>query len=141
VSDREQETFSAAEREAMKDRAKELKSPRSKKLTGVEDMLEKIAVMPPAEQKIAHRLNALITKHAPEFGQKTWYGMPAWEKKGTVICFFQAASKFTTRYSTLGFNENAQLDDGDMWPTAFALVKITPAVEQQIIELIKKATG
>jgi uncharacterized protein YdhG (YjbR/CyaY superfamily) len=141
VSDKANESFSAAEREAMKERAKELKTPRSKKLSGVEDMQEKIAAMPPAEQKIAHRLNALITQHAPELGQKTWYGMPAWEKNGKVICFFQAASKFTTRYSTLGFNESAHLDDGDMWPTAFALVNITPAVEKHIIELIKKAAG
>jgi uncharacterized protein YdhG (YjbR/CyaY superfamily) len=141
VSDKATESFSAAEREAMKDRAKELKAPRSKKPTGAEDMLAKISAMDPAEQKMAHRLRTLVTENAPELAPKTFYGMPAWTKDGRIVCFFQAASKFKTRYSTLGFDENAQLDDGDMWPTAYALMKITPAVEKEIIELIKKAAG
>jgi uncharacterized protein YdhG (YjbR/CyaY superfamily) len=131
--------LSAAERAAIKDRAKELKAPRSGKKNGEADMMEKIAAMDPAEQVMAKRLHELVTEHAPELAPKTWYGMPAWARQGKVVCFFQAASKFGSRYSTLGFDENANLDDGDWWPTAFALITLSPAVEKQIIALIKKA--
>lgn len=131
--------FSAEEQAAMKDRAAELKAPRSKKLSGEADLLEKIAAMGPAEQKIARRLHALVTEHAPHLAPKTWYGMPAWAKDGKVICFFQAASKFKTRYSTLGFDENAALDDGNFWPTAYAITELTAEVEHKIIALIIKA--
>ena len=131
--------FSAEEQAAMKDRAAELKAPRSKKLSGEADLLEKIATMGPAEQKIARRLHALVTEHAPHLAPKTWYGMPAWANDGKVICFFQAASKFKTRYSTLGFDENAALDDGNFWPTAYAITELTAEVEHKIIALIIKA--
>ena len=138
----DQETgFSAEERAAMKDRAAELRTPRSKKLSGEADLLEKIAAMDPAEQKIAQRLHALVTEHAPQLAPKTWYGMPAWAKDGTVICFFQAASKFKTRYSTLGFDENAALDDGNFWPTAYAITELTPDLENTIVALITKAAA
>ena len=131
--------LSAKEREAIRERAAELKKPRAKKLTGEADLLDKISAMTPGEQKIATRLHALITGHAPDLAPKTWYGMPAWAKNGKVICFFQAASKFSTRYSTLGFDEHAALDDGDWWPTAFALVSLTPEVEEKLVALITKA--
>jgi uncharacterized protein YdhG (YjbR/CyaY superfamily) len=133
------EGLSAAEREAIKDRAKELKNSRSKKLTGEADLLDKIAAMPENEQKIALRLHALISEHVPQLAPKTWYGMPAWAREGKVVCFFQAASKFSTRYSTFGFDENAHLDDGDWWPTSFALMKLTPEIEKTIIALVTKA--
>jgi uncharacterized protein YdhG (YjbR/CyaY superfamily) len=97
--------------------------------------------MDPAEQKIAQRLHALVTEHAPQLAPKTWYGMPAWAKDGTVICFFQAASKFKTRYSTLGFDENAALDDGNFWPTAYAITELTPDLERTIVGLITKAAA
>lgn len=131
--------FTAAEREAMKERAKELKAPRGKKPTGLEDMMEKISAMTPTEQTMARRLHELLTATAPHLVPKTWYGMPAWTKDGKVICFFQAASKFDTRYSTLGFDEHATLDSGDWWPTAFAIVDLTPEVEKKVAALIKKA--
>jgi uncharacterized protein YdhG (YjbR/CyaY superfamily) len=133
------EGLSAAEREAIKDRAKELKNSRSKKLTGEADLLDKVAAMPENEQKIALRLHALISEHVPQLAPKTWYGMPAWAREGKVVCFFQAASKFSTRYSTFGFDENAHLDDGDWWPTSFALMKLTPEIEKTIIALVTKA--
>jgi len=133
--------LSAEERAAIKERAAELKAPRSKKLSGEADLLEKISAMDPAEQKIAQRLHALVTEHAPHLAPKTWYGMPAWAKDGTVICFFQAASKFKTRYSTLGFEENAALDEGTFWPTAYAITQLTPELEQRIIALVIKAAA
>jgi uncharacterized protein YdhG (YjbR/CyaY superfamily) len=133
------DTFSAAERDAIKERAKELKSSKGKKPTGLEDMMEKISAMTPTEQTMAKRLHELVTATAPHLSPKTWYGMPAWTKNGKVICFFQAASKFGTRYSTLGFDEHATLDSGDWWPTTFALIKLTPEVEKKVAALIKKA--
>lgn len=134
------ESFSAAEREAMKDRAKELKAPKGKKPTGLEDMMAKISAMTPDEQKMARRLHELVTTTAPHLAPKTWYGMPAWTKDGKVICFFQASSKFGTRYSTLGFDEHATLDSGDWWPTTFAIVNLTAEVEKKLVALIKKAS-
>jgi uncharacterized protein YdhG (YjbR/CyaY superfamily) len=134
-------SFSTEERTAMKERAAELKAPRNKKASGEADMMDKISAMDPLEQKIAQRLHALVTEHAPHLAPKTWYGMPAWAKDGTVICFFQAASKFKTRYSTLGFDENAALDEGNFWPTAFAITQLTPEIEQKIVALITKASS
>lgn len=133
--------FSAEERAAMKERAAELKAPSSKKLSGEADLVEKISAMDPAEQKIAQRLHALVTEHAPHLAPKTWYGMPAWTKGGKLICFFQAASKFKTRYSTLGFEENAALDEGTFWPTAYAITQLTPELEQKIVALIIRAAA
>jgi uncharacterized protein YdhG (YjbR/CyaY superfamily) len=133
------DTFSAAERDAIKERAKELKTSKGKKPSGLEDMMEKISAMTPTEQTMAKRLHELVTATAPHLSPKTWYGMPAWTKNGKVVCFFQAASKFGTRYSTLGFDEHATLDSGDWWPTTFAVVNLTPEVEKKIVALLKKA--
>ncbi|WP_382305840.1 iron chaperone [Herbiconiux sp. UC225_62] len=138
--------FTAEEREAMKERAKELKTAarrpaRSKKVDGLTDLLEKIAEMPAEDRAIAERVHAVIMASGPDLEPRTWYGQPAYAKDGQVVCFFQSASKFKTRYSTLGFNEAAKLDDGPMWPTAFALLDVTPAVEKQIAALVEKALG
>lgn len=139
ASREETDGFSAEERTAMQDRAKELKVPRATKLTGEADMFDKVSAMTPDEQEMAFRLHSLITENVPHLVAKTWYGMPAWSQGGKVICFFQAASTFKTRYSTLGFDEHAQLDEGYWWPTAFALVRLTPEIEKHVIALITKA--
>jgi uncharacterized protein YdhG (YjbR/CyaY superfamily) len=138
--------FTAEEREAMKERAKELKAAarrpaRSKKVDGLTDLLEKIAEMPDDDRAIAERVHAVITAAGPDLEPRTWYGQPAYAKNGQVVCFFQSASKFKTRYATLGFNEAAQLDEGPMWATAFAIAAITPEVEKQIASLVTKAVG
>ncbi|GAA4056952.1 MULTISPECIES: iron chaperone [Agromyces] len=134
--DEEVEGFTAEERAAMKERAREV---RGKKKDGTADLLEKISEMGDADRAIAERLHALITEAAPELAPKTWYGMPAYAKDGKVLCFFQAAGKFDSRYATFGFNDIANLDDGEMWPTTFALTELTPRAEQTIVELVKKA--
>lgn len=134
--DEEVEGFTAEERAAMKERAREV---RGKKKDGTADLLEKISEMGDADRAIAERLHALITEAAPELTPKTWYGMPAYAKDGKVLCFFQAAGKFDSRYATFGFNDIANLDDGEMWPTTFALTELTPRAEQTIVELVKKA--
>ncbi|KZE94332.1 hypothetical protein AVP42_01111 [Agromyces sp. NDB4Y10] len=134
--DEEVEGFTAEERAAMKERAREV---RGKKKDGTADLLEKISEMGDADRAIAERLHALITEAAPELAPKTWYGMPAYAKDGKVLCFFQAAGKFDSRYATFGFNDIANLDDGEMWPTTFALTELTPRGEQTIVELVKKA--
>jgi uncharacterized protein YdhG (YjbR/CyaY superfamily) len=134
--------FTDEERAAMKERAKELKAEarvEKKREEGESDIQEKIAEMPESEQAIARWIHQIIKDSAPDLMPKTWYGMPAYAKDGDVICFFQAASKFKTRYATLGFNDSANLDDGDMWPTAFAVKKLTSSVEKQIVALVKKA--
>ncbi|MFB2598627.1 iron chaperone [Herbiconiux sp. P17] len=136
--------FTEEEREAMKERAKELKTAarrpaRSNKVDGLTDLLEKIAEMPDEDRAIAERVHAVIMASGPDLEPRTWYGQPAYAKDGQVVCFFQSASKFKTRYSTLGFNEAAKLDDGPMWPTSFALVDITPGVENQIAALVQKS--
>ncbi len=102
-------------------------------------VLAKIAELPDADRAMAERLHALVKATAPGLGSRLWYGMPAYTSQGTVVCFFQPAGKFKTRYSTLGFSDKAQLDDGDMWPTSFALMAWTPATESHIAELVKKA--
>ncbi len=134
--------FTAEERAAMKERAKETKTAkRGKKVDGTGEVLEKIAAMADADRALAERLHEIITKAAPELTPKTWYGMPAYARDGKVVCFFQDAGKFKVRYATLGFQDAANLDDGAMWPTSFALTKLTRAVEQQIVALVKKAVG
>ena len=134
--------FTDDERAAMKERAQELKAAsRGKKGAGEADALAKIALMPAPERALAERLHALIKAAAPGLTAKTWYGMPAYARGGDVVCFFQSGSKFKTRYSTLGFSDKAQLDDGSMWPTAFALKQLGAAEEAAIRALVKKAAG
>lgn len=133
--------FSAEEKAAMKERAKEMKAAASKE-AGEAEALEKIAEMPEADRVMAERIHKIVKEHAPGLSAKTWYGQPAYANKdGKIICFFQASAKFNTRYATLGFNEDAKLDDGSMWPVAFALKQLTAADEKRITELVKKAAG
>ena len=136
--------FSAAERAAMKERARELKAEARANKTreaGERDLLAKIAEMAEPDRAMAERLHAIVTASAPELAPKTWYGMPAYARDGKVICFFTPAEKFNTRYATFGFNEDAKLDDGAMWPTAFALTALTPANEARISALVKQAVS
>jgi uncharacterized protein YdhG (YjbR/CyaY superfamily) len=134
--------FTAEERAAMKERAKETKAAkRNKTVDGTADVLEKIAAMAEADRVLAERLHEIITKTAPELTPKTWYGMPAYARGDKVVCFFQDAAKFKARYATLGFQDAAKLDDGTMWPTSFALTELTPAVAGQIVALVKKAVS
>ena len=137
-------SFTADERAAMKERADELKAEarRGKKSKdGEADLLAKIAEMGTPDRAIAERLHAIVKEKAPGLAAKTWYGMPAYARDGKVVCFFQSAGKFKTRYATLGFAEAAALDDGNMWPTSFAVTKLTPAEEKKIAALVKKAAG
>ena len=137
--------FSAAERAAMQERAKELKAQGrggQKKADNERAVLDAIAEMPKADRTLAERIHALVTTHAPELLHKTWYGMPAYANAdGKVVCFFQAAAKFEARYATFGFNDAAKLDDGPMWPVTFAIVEWTPAVEKKFVALIKTAVS
>jgi len=136
--------FTAEERAAMRERAKELKAAARAGATradGERDLLAKIAEMPEPDRGMAKRIHAIVTAAAPDLMPKTWYGMPAYAKDGAVVCFFQSAGKFKSRYSTFGFQDKANLDDGAMWPTAFALKKLTPADEAKIAALVKKAAG
>jgi uncharacterized protein YdhG (YjbR/CyaY superfamily) len=137
--------FTAEERAALKDRASELKAaarPASRaKADGESEVLAKIAEMPDHDRALAERLHALVKATAPELTPRTWYGMPAYAKGDAVICFFQSARKFKTRYATLGFSDKANLDDGNIWPTYYALAKLTTADEAKIKALIKKAIG
>jgi uncharacterized protein YdhG (YjbR/CyaY superfamily) len=136
--------FTAEEKAAMRERAKEQKAAARRgadDAAGLEDVLAKIAEMPPADREIAEGVHALITKTAPDLSPRTWYGQPAYAKDGKVVCFFQAAAKFKTRYSTLGFSDEARLDDGAMWPTSYALTRLTSADEQRIADLVKRAAG
>ena len=136
------ESFTEAERAAMKERARELKSAkRGKKADPEAELLAKIAEMPEPDRALADGLHALVKEHAPSLTPRTWYGMPAYAKDGKVLCFFQAADKFGARYATLGFNDVANLDDGTMWPTAFALTALTPDNKARISELLRKAVG
>ena len=132
--------FSEAELEAMQDAKVERK--KGKKADGEADLRAKVAEMGDSDRAIAERLHALVKQNAPELLPKTWYGMPAWANSdGKVVCFFTAAGKFDSRYASFGFNEAAKLDDGAMWPTAFAITKLTPADEDTLAGLIKKAVG
>lgn len=131
--------FSDAERAAMRERALELKA---NKGDGESVVLAKIAEMPEPDKSLAKKLHTIIMESAPQLSPKTWYGMPAYaNQEGKVVCFFQPASKFKYRYSTLGFNDPAHLDEGQMWPTTFALLKLTAADEKKISELVKKAVS
>ena len=131
--------FTAEEKAAMRERAKELKVAASR-AEGERDLLEKIAALPEHDRVMAERLHAIITANAPALLPKTWYGMPAYaDKGGKIVCFFQPAEKFKTRYATLGFNDSAHLDEGALWPVAFALKELTAADEAKIAALVKKA--
>ncbi len=136
--------FTDDERAAMRERAQEVKSAtrrgsRGSKADGESDVLAKIAEMPDHDRAIAERLHAIIMASAPGLSPRTWYGMPAYAKDGKVVCFFQGAHKFKTRYATLGFSDKANLDEGAMWPNAFALKELTAAEEARISALVKKA--
>ena len=134
-------SFSAEERAAMRERARELKA-EAQRANGESAVLANIAATPEADRGLAERIHALITAAAPALTPKTWYGMPAYaNEEGKVVCFFQSASKFDARYATLGFNDVAKLDDGAMWPTAYALKELTPAVETSIAALVKRAVS
>ena len=137
------EAFTAEERAAMKERAKEMRTSarRGPKADGESDVLAKIAEMPESDRAMAERLHAAIRANVPALSPKTWYGMPAYAKNGKVVCFFQAASKFNARYATFGFNDSANLDDGNMWPTSFALMKLTADDEAKITALVKMAAS
>lgn len=130
--------WTADERAAMKDRAKELKG---SKVDGLTAVLEKIEAMAPADREIAESIHNLVTTIAPELEVKTWYGMQAYFLGGKVVCFFQDGGKFKSRYSTLGFQDAAQLDDGPMWPTSFAVTTWNPAVTKTVTELVLRAVG
>jgi uncharacterized protein YdhG (YjbR/CyaY superfamily) len=133
--------FTAEERAAMKERAQELKA-EARRADGEKALLAKIAEMPEPDRAMAERLHAIITASAPDLSPKTWYGMPAYANKdGKVVCYFTAASKFKERYATLGFNDTANLDEGNMWPTSFALKDLTAAEEAKIEALVKKAVS
>ena len=136
--------FTAEERAAMKERARELKAEArasKDKAAGERDLLAKIAEMPGSDRAMAERLHALITASAPSLAPKTWYGMPAYARDGKVVCFFTPAQKFGTRYASFGFNDTANLDDGTMWPTSFALTELTAADEARIAALVKQAVS
>lgn len=136
--------LSAEERAAIKDLVAERKKQRrggGSAAEGEQDVLAKIAEMPEPDRSMAERIHAIVKEVAPELTPRTWYGMPAYAKEGKVICFFQAASKFKVRYATFGFDHAARLDDGPMWPTSFAVTELTPAVEERIRALVRKAVG
>jgi uncharacterized protein YdhG (YjbR/CyaY superfamily) len=134
--------FTAEERAAMKARSRELKRGAGGKADGEQEVLAKIAEFEEPDRTMAERVHAIVTKTAPELTPRTWYGMPAYaDSAGKVVCFFQNGKKFKTRYSTLGFQDSAKLDDGAMWPVAFALTKLTAAEEKRIRALVKQAVG
>ena len=142
------QSFSDDEIEAMKDKVAEEKAEKAarrkggKKVDGEADLKAKIAEMDDSDRAIAEGLHALVTEHAPSLSPKTWYGMPAWANtEGKVVCFLTPAAKFGSRYASFGFNDSATLDDGDMWPTSFALLKLGDSEKRQIAALLKKAAG
>jgi len=134
--------FTAEEKAAMKERAKEVKAEaraNNDRAAGESDVLAKIAEMPASDRVMAERIHAVVKASAPELSPKTWYGMPAYAKDGKIVCFFQSADKFKARYATFGFSDEAKLDEGAMWPNAFALTKLTAADEKRIGDLVKRA--
>lgn len=133
-------TLSAQEKAALRERTRELKAAK-KGAEAEQAVLAAIAALSEDERPLAERVHALIREAAPELAPRTWYGMPAYAKDGKVICFFKAASKFDVRYAELGFNEPANLDNGNMWPTAFAITKVTAAEEKKILELVRTAAS
>jgi len=132
--------FTADERRAMRERAKELKN-KDDKIAAAADVMLKIGQMDASDKEMASTVHELVKTHAPDLDAKTWYGMPAWGRDGKTILFFQSAGKFKVRFATLGFSEHATLDDGEMWPTSYALKKIDKMAQARIVELIKRATG
>src|SRR6266581_6600752 len=138
-------TFTEEERAAIQERAREAQAaergPRAGKVDGESDLLAKIAEMPEPDRAMAKRVHAVVKASAPDLSPRTWYGMPAYAKDGKVVCFFQSGQKFKTRYATLGFSDEANLDEGAMWPTAFALTKLTADDEARIGALVKKAVS
>ena len=137
-------TFTAEEKAAMRERSRELKAESrrgAERADGERDLQAKIAEMPESDRVMAGRIHAIVTASAPDLSPKTWYGMPAYARDGKIVCFFQPAQKFKARYSTFGFNDSATLDEGVMWPVAFALKGLTPAEEAKIAALVKKAAG
>lgn len=146
AADEKFDGFTDEERSAMKERAQELKAsarrgPRAAKADAESEVLAKIAEMEAADRVVAERLHDIVKANAPALSPKLWYGMPAYARNGKIVCFFQGAQKFKTRYATLGFNDQANLDEGTMWPTAFALTELTAADEARIGALIKKAVS
>jgi len=143
----EDSTFSAAERAAMKQRAAELKNQAkngrggAKKQKEAQACLDAIAALPEPDRTIAERFHVAVTETAPQLDPKTWYGFPSYARDGKVLTFFQPASKFDTRYATIGFDESAALDDGDLWPTSFAVIEYTDAVDRKVRALVEKAVG
>jgi uncharacterized protein YdhG (YjbR/CyaY superfamily) len=138
------QSFTDEERAAMKERAKELKGEArasKNRAEGESALLAAIAEMPEPDRALATRVHAIVSANAPELWPKTWYGMPAYARDGKVVCFFQSAQKFGARYATLGFNDTANLDDGVMWPTAFALKELNAAEEERIAALVKQAVS
>ena len=136
--------FSAEERAAMKERAREMKAEARRaqdREEGERDLLAKIAEMPDSDRLLAERFHAIVTAKAPDLLPKTWYGMPAYAKDGKIVCFFRSADKFKERYAMFGFNDTANLDDGAMWPTSFALTELTAKEERKIAALVKKAVS
>jgi uncharacterized protein YdhG (YjbR/CyaY superfamily) len=137
-------TFTEEERAAIQERAREVQAaerrgPRAGKADGESQLLAKIAEMQASDRVLAKRIHAVVKASAPDLSPTTWYGMPAYAKNGKVVCFFQSAQKFKTRYATLGFSDKARLDEGDMWPNAYAVTKLTPAAEAKVAALVKKA--
>jgi uncharacterized protein YdhG (YjbR/CyaY superfamily) len=140
------EGFTAEERAAMKDHAQELKraagrGPRTSKADEEREVLAKIAELPESDRGLAERIHAIVKASAPALAPRLWYGMPAYARDGKVVCFFQSGQKFKTRYATLGFSDQANLDDGTMWPNAYALTELTAADEARIAALVKKAVS
>jgi uncharacterized protein YdhG (YjbR/CyaY superfamily) len=140
ATDKGSKGFTAEERAAMRERAQELKA-EARKADGEKALLAKVAEMPEPDRVMAERLHAIVKASAPALAPKTWYGMPAYAKEGKVVCFFQSADKFKSRYATFGFSDTANLDEGAMWPTSFALKKLTAADEAKIKALVKKAVS
>jgi uncharacterized protein YdhG (YjbR/CyaY superfamily) len=132
--------FTAEERAAMRERAQELKA-EARKADGESALLAKVAEMPKADRALAERIHAIVKATAPDLSPKTWYGMPAYARDGKVVCFFQSADKFNSRYATFGFSDEANLDEGVMWPTSFAVKDLTGAEEARIAELVKQAVS
>lgn len=144
ANDRQGSGFTQQERDAMNARAKELaaeKKANRKRADGEAAVQEAIAALTGTDRELAQRIHALVSEAAPDLWPKTWYGMPAYARDGKVICFFQAAGKFDSRYATFGFNDTANLDSGNMWPTSFGLVTLTEEEERRIVELVKRAVS
>jgi uncharacterized protein YdhG (YjbR/CyaY superfamily) len=138
------DVLSAAEKAAMRETVRERKAQAKQgndRAAGLKDLLAKIAEMPASDRALAERIHAIVTANAPDLSPSTWYGMPAYKRNGKVVCFFQAADKFKARYATFGFDQEAELDEGSMWPTAYAVTKLTAADEKKLAAMVKKAVG